>query len=82
MSNEDHPHIKHERMPRAQVLDPHPGGGQDTFSCVDETQDGRHYLVQRHRCSNFVTGHPAQERLNAATAGVSVVCRPLTGRTA
>jgi hypothetical protein len=39
-------------------------GGRETFSRVDEMQNGRHHLVQRHRCSNFVTGHPAQHRLN------------------
>lgn len=29
----------------------------DTISRPDETQNGRHYVVQRHRCPNFVVGH-------------------------
>jgi hypothetical protein len=31
---------------------------------VDEPQNGGHHLVQWRRCSNLVTGNPAQQRLN------------------
>jgi hypothetical protein len=34
------------------------------LSGVDETQNGVHHLVQRHRCPDLVIGHPAQQRLN------------------
>ena len=34
------------------------------LSCAGDTQNSRHHLVQRHRCPDFVPGHPAQERLN------------------
>jgi hypothetical protein len=30
----------------------------------DEPQNGRHHLMQWHRCANLVTGNPAQQRLN------------------
>src|SRR5258708_8311584 len=34
------------------------------LSGADITQNGRHHLVQRHRCPNLVIGHPAQQRVN------------------
>src|SRR5258708_33153791 len=34
------------------------------LSGAAETQNGRHYLVQRHRCPSLVIGHPAQQRVN------------------
>ena len=30
------------------------------LSCASETQNGRHHLLQRHRCPDFVVSYPAK----------------------
>ena len=48
----------------APVRHPASQRGGDMFSRVDDTQNDPYHLVQRHRCTNLMTGRPAQQRLD------------------